>query len=258
MSVFTNRWSWYELLTSDPEGAKAFYRAVVGYGFAPWPDPAMAYTLVQTPGGRAMGGMMQLPVEVAAAGVPSHWIGTIEVQDVDAVAARVVALGGKVMHPPSDIPNVGRFANFLDPQGAAFSVMSPAQASTDPLPGPEVGGVCWAELWAPAPEAVLGFYGELFGWVQQSAMDMGEHGTYRIYGMPNDPNGIGGIAKLMPGQPAPAWLFYFIVEGIEAAVERIRGAGGQVIVGPQEVPGGGRFVIGCDPQGAVFAVLSIT
>jgi hypothetical protein len=44
------------------------------------------------------------------------------------------------------------------------------------------------------------------------------------------------------------------VPDIPSAVERIKANGGKVIMGPMEVPGGDRIVVGNDPQGAAFAL----
>lgn len=58
--------------------------------------------------------------------------------------------------------------------------------------------------------------------------------------------------------PQPAWLFYFVVDSVDTAAERIRSAGGQVINGPMPVPDGSWIVHGLDPQGAMFALVSET
>ena len=58
--------------------------------------------------------------------------------------------------------------------------------------------------------------------------------------------------------PVSVWNYYFTVEGIDAGAERIKKAGGQVLIGPHEVPGGQWIVQGMDPQGANFALLSAT
>jgi len=58
--------------------------------------------------------------------------------------------------------------------------------------------------------------------------------------------------------PAPAWGFYVNVDGIDAALERIKAHGGQVLMGPHEVPGGRWIVQAVDPQGAFFALVSDT
>jgi hypothetical protein len=55
-------------------------------------------------------------------GAPSHWLTYFEVTDVDASAKLVTELGGQVVSPPMDIPNVGRFAVVRDPQGAALAI----------------------------------------------------------------------------------------------------------------------------------------
>jgi len=56
--------------------------------------------------------------------------------------------------------------------------------------------------------------------------------------------------------PVPFWNYYFNVEAINAAAERVTGAGGQIINGPHQVPGGGWIVQGLDPQGAMFSLLA--
>jgi predicted enzyme related to lactoylglutathione lyase len=52
------------------------------------------------------------------------------------------------------------------------------------------------------------------------------------------------------------WLYYINVEAIDAAVERVKAGGGQVINGPMEVPGGSWIINALDPQGAMFALLA--
>ena len=61
-----------------------------------------------------------------------------------------------------------------------------------------------------------------------------------------------------PHVPVSVWNFYFLVDGIDAGAERIKAQGGQVVMGPHEVPGGQWIVQGMDPQGAFFALLSDT
>jgi hypothetical protein len=60
----------------------------------------------------------------------------------------------------------------------------------------------------------------------------------------------------MPGTPSPFWLYYFNVPEIRAAEERAKAAGGQVINGPMQVPGGSWIVQCLDPQGAMFAMVA--
>ena len=53
---------------------------------------------------------------------------------------------------------------------------------------------------------------------------------------------VGGMMTKPAEVPRPAWLYYFNVDGIDAAVERVKADGGQVHDGPMEVPGGAWIV----------------
>jgi predicted enzyme related to lactoylglutathione lyase len=57
-----------------------------------------------------------------------------------------------------------------------------------------------------------------------------------------------------PTMPAPAWLYYFNVSDLDAAAQRVQAGGGQILLGPVEVPGGSSIVQCADPQGAMFAL----
>ena len=98
------------------------------------------------------------------------------------------------------------------------------------------------------------FYNDVFGWQPSEAMDMGELGTYQMF---NRPHGmIGGMMNKPPELAAvpPNWQIYFRVPDINAAVERIKANGGQILNGPMEVPGGDWIVNAMDPQGAAFSL----
>lgn len=66
------------------------------------------------------------------------------------------------------------------------------------------------------------------------------------------------MMKRQPMLPAPMWLYYFMVDGIDAAIARITGQGGKVVMGPHQVPGGQWIVSAMDPQGGNFQLLSAT
>jgi predicted enzyme related to lactoylglutathione lyase len=87
-------------------------------------------------------------------------------------------------------------------------------------------------------------------------MDMGPMGTYQLFKTSAGGESIGGIMTKPPNIPAPFWTYYFQVDGIQAAAARITAAGGSVINGPMEVPGGSWVVQALDPQGAMFALVS--
>ena len=116
--------SWFELMTSDLDGAKPFYKTLFGWELTDRPMPNMpdaTYTVAKL-GEQEAGGLMTLPSQMT--GAPPCWMVYITVQDVDVSAQQAQELGGKVLMPPTDIPDVGRFAVIQDPQGAAFNIMT--------------------------------------------------------------------------------------------------------------------------------------
>src|SRR6185503_16177405 len=113
---------WNELITDKPESALAFYEEVLGVGSGTMEmGPGQTYQLLKV-GGTDVGGCMEPPMP----GVPNHWHVYFAVQDADATAAQAGAEGGQVAVEPFDIPTVGRSAVLTDPQGAMFSVLTPA------------------------------------------------------------------------------------------------------------------------------------
>jgi uncharacterized protein len=244
------RFVWYDLMTSDPAAARDFYSKVTGWGTAQWEGP-MPYTM-WTVNTVPIGGIMQLPPD---AGAPPHWLAYISSPDTDATVKEATDLGAKTRVAPNDIPTVGRFAVMSDPQGAVFAVFTPSGEAPGHDGAPAPGEFSWHELATTEPPAAFRFYEKLFGWNKTTAMDMGEMGTYQMYGR----NGIelGGIFPKPPQMPGPpAWLHYIMVEDADRAAEITKASGGTVVNGPMEVPGGDRIFQGIDPQGAMFAAHS--
>ena len=254
MSKNPSKFVWYELMTSDIQAAETFYKQVIGWDAKDAGMAAGPYTIVSV-GPAMVAGIMAIPPEAAAMGARPGWLGYIGVDDVDAATAQVKAAGGKEFKAPMDIPGVGRFSCVTDPQGAVFMLFKgngePDQAP--PAPGTP-GHIGWRELHAGDGVSAWDFYAKQFGWTQGEAMDMGPMGVYQMF--PSGDAPVGGMMTKTPETPMPHWLYYINVDAIDAAITRVTGAGGQVVNGPMEVPGGMWIVQGLDPQGAMFALLA--
>lgn len=111
---------WNELLTTDAEGAKAFYGTVFGWGAKTGDMPGMEYT-EWVLGDRSIGGMMPMG-EGFPAGMPPNWSVYFGTSDLDESLATVERLGGRALGEPMSIEGVGRFAPAADPFGAPFSL----------------------------------------------------------------------------------------------------------------------------------------
>ncbi|MDQ6436931.1 VOC family protein [Mesorhizobium sp. LHD-90] len=246
-----SRFFWYELLTDDPASAAKFYKAVVGWGSENWGDPQDPYIIVKV-GETGVGGIMRMPPEAKAMGTPPCWVGYIHVKDVDAATAKIKAAGGAIHREPADIPEIGRFSVVADPQGATFMLMAPQGPDQEPLPADTPGAVGWRELYTTDWKAALDFYAGQFGWTADEAMDMGPMGTYQLFTAGAERSG--GMMNKPANIPMPLWQFYFTVERLDAAAERVKANGGQVLMEPMQVPGGSWIAPCLDPEGAVFSL----
>lgn len=112
---------WFELMTTDVEGAKAFYEKLFGWEYETVPMQYGDYTVVKVDGD-AVAGIMDMPEECK--GMSPGWDIYITVSDVDAVAQEVTASGGKILKPVFPIPGVGKFCVLQDPQGAVMCAMT--------------------------------------------------------------------------------------------------------------------------------------
>jgi predicted enzyme related to lactoylglutathione lyase len=249
---------WYELMTTDPDGAKAFYDTLVGWNIGEAAPEFNGYRMIGRSDGGFAGGLLPITDEMAQHGARPGWLGYLNVRNVDDKVASIEAAGGKTWVAPTDIPNVGRIAMVTDPEAAPFYVMKPippAGHENEPSDvfSPDKQGRCsWNELSTTDSGAARRFYGEQFGWTSDDFMPMGEMGEYRFI----DHHGqrLGAIAGTSPGQQ-PRWRYYFRVPSISKAKETAEANGGKIVMGPMEVPTGDHILIGIDPQGAEFALV---
>jgi predicted enzyme related to lactoylglutathione lyase len=252
MSPSHGKFVWYELRTPDLKASEKFYGNVLGWAAKDAGMPAMPYTLFSA-GDQTVAGAVTMPGSVA---MPPHWMGFVGVDDVDAAAAKVKSLGGAIHMGPQDIPGVGRFAIIADPQGAFLALFKWVPTGNPPKPvAPGTPGHCgWHELYAGDVKTIFDFYGELFGWTKGDAVDIGPMGIYQLFNQGGV--NIGGMMTKPAAMPTPAWLYYFNVDGIEAAAARVKASGGTICHGPMQVPGDDWIAQIADPQGAMAALTS--
>lgn len=117
---------WNELATRDLGGAQSFYSELFGWTMETGPSPSGQgdYTSV-TNAGRMNGGMLVMD-EKWPPEVPAYWGVYFYVDDLDAAVTSTKDLGGSVIVPPMDIPEVGKLAVIQDPTNATVSLMEPA------------------------------------------------------------------------------------------------------------------------------------
>jgi uncharacterized protein len=117
----------------------------------------------------------------------------------------------------------------------------------------------WFEIHAAEPKRAMRFYGELLGWTFDS---FGDDYWLIHTGDPKKPGIDGG---LMPrrgpapdeGQPVNAYACVVDVADVDAAVARIPGLGGAVVVPKFAVPSVGWLAYARDTEGNLFGVMTM-
>lgn len=118
---------WQELVTPDQEASGSFFSKLLGWSLKRVDaDESGTYTLFQKDG-QDIAGMMKPTADTPGKG--SYWHSYIAVDDIDSCAKQTVELGGKVLVPPHDVPDVGRICAVSDPTGAVAHLMQPVNKS---------------------------------------------------------------------------------------------------------------------------------
>jgi uncharacterized protein len=249
-----SKFIWYDLMTPNMDAAQTFYEKAIGWNIVDGGMPGGNYRICNV-GADGVGGMMQFrPGDDPS--VPPFWSGYVHAPDVGLAAQQAVKLGGKIFREPQTVPGVVEFAILTDPSGAMFNVMRPIPQGERPVPAAGTPGTMgWNELHSGDWKQAWDFYHAMFDWEKHEAMEMGPMGTYQTFGL----GGVafGGMMNRHPSMPTPGWTYYWNVDGIDAAAARITGAGGKILMGPHQVPGGSWIVNAMDPQGGFFAAVSV-
>jgi predicted enzyme related to lactoylglutathione lyase len=246
--------SWVDLVTTDPAGAKAFYGELFGWEADDMPaGEAATYTMLSLDGDY-VGGLTEMRTEQREQGVPSHWFSYVTVESADAAAARAGELGGKAHGGAFDVLDAGRMAIIEDPDGAMLAAWEPrAHAGAGRVN--DVGCMTWNELQTRDPETAAAFYSGLFGWETEHIRDDGKlvYTTIKNAGSKN-----GGFMPMSEqhGDAPPFWLPYFTVASCDDAIAKARDLGGEALAGPIDLPDPppSRIAVVSDPQGAAFAI----
>jgi len=241
--------TWVDLGSRDVGAAMAFYGQLFGWDCKSQGEEFGGYHLAQLRGLNVagLGGQPQPG--------PAWWTTYFSTVDVDATIARVEGGGGKLVAGPMDVMGEGRLAVFMDPAGATFSAWQPMKHAGAGIVG-EPGTMWWHELNTREPIRSVEFYGHVFGWTSKQYDSDGMDYTLLEVGE-EDVGGIMPMGADFPAEVPNHWLVYFAVEDCDAAVEKVRSLGGDVKMGPTDIPVC-RFAVVSDPEGAVFAVAKPT
>jgi predicted enzyme related to lactoylglutathione lyase len=243
-----------ELSTSDHDGAKRFYGALLGWEPEEWQVPGdFIYSMMRLQGEYVAG--IQLKPEFQAS-LPPYWFNYVTVASADEAAARANECGGTVHVEPFDLRKSGRMAAIADPAGGTFGVWEPREHFGAGLVN-EPGCLTWNELSTTNPAAAIEFYESLFGWSIEP-IPTGDLPPYWSIGHEGAAGGRNGGIRELPeehreeGVPSH-WMPYFTVEAVDASIAIATEHGGANLAGPLDLQQA-RFAIIRDPQGGIFGI----
>jgi predicted enzyme related to lactoylglutathione lyase len=241
---------WFDCVTSDTYGSKAFYGAVFNWDFHSIGSGPGRYTLIENKG-RNIGGMHFRPRDQGGA-QGSRWLSLLSVDDPAQAARYVETNGGKVVVAPTPFEGRGVHALFRDNEGAVFGVLK-SQTGDPPDGTVTPGEFVWLDLFARDPKKAAEFYRGLAGYdvsVKETAAQ-----TQRVS---LKTNGLtrASIITLPKEIPDPGWLPFVHVDDVAAAVKRAAANGGKVLLAPRDDYFGGHVAVIADPQGGVIGIVN--
>jgi predicted enzyme related to lactoylglutathione lyase len=217
--------------------ARAFYTAVLG---------------------RSDLDIVQLHEQSVARGARPHWLGLLDVGDVERAAAAFAERGAIPLGPKWVNPQGLEAAVMRDPGGAVVALAKPPaahsadrRAATASSSSPDI---VWYELNTVDVGRAKANYAELFGWEFAQPVDLENLGVVHPFAWGPGGAPVGSMCDIA-GRPGvhPHWLFHLRAPSLAIALDAVRASGGTAL-DPLVLPNGDSLAICDDPQGAAFAV----
>lgn len=239
--------TWVDISTSDPAGTKTFYATLFGWQADDVPmEDAGGYGMFSLDG-RLVAGYG--PVQQQ--GQPTSWSVYFASDDLEKTVEIAEGAGGGVVAGPMDVFTSGRMAVLRDPAGAFFSLWQAGDHKGAQVQD-EAGALTWVELTTDDVAGAKTFYGEVFGWGEETA----EAGPMPYTEFKQGGRSVAGMMAKPADMPAGVpsyWMPYFQPADIDRTVAEAAALGATVMVPPSEIPNG-MFTILSDPQGGTFGL----
>ncbi|MFD3484225.1 VOC family protein [Streptomyces sp. NPDC058665] len=234
--------TWMELRTPDRKGALAFYQALFGWEYEPYPTGDAGGTVCLLHG-RPVAGIVPDTDRTTAV-----WTMYFATDDCDDTARRVTETGGRLIEAPADLADHARTAVAVDAVGARFGLWQGRSRLGSEIVN-EPDSLVRNDLITPDPGPARAFYTALFGFMLDGNDEVPEL-DFTFLRRP-DGHEIGGIIG-SPNVPTSAWGTLFAVSDADAVAERATASGGSSTE-PEDTPYA-RMATVTDPAGAVFSV----
>jgi uncharacterized protein len=246
-SPLLGKFVWRDLVTENPDAVKPFYAALFGWEFEEGRALGAPYTLVKS-GGQYIAGISRTRRPQPDQPV-SQWLSFMSVADVDRAAEQTRAAGGSVVAGPLDLPNIGRGAVVLDPDGAPLGLLRSSVGDPADTPTPALNRFLWTEHLSRNPQASADFYVTLAGFEVRKMDFAGRPYWVLVKGRER-----AGLLRNPIAVDRPIWLPYVRVADPAASAALAAQLGGRVLLAPRKELRNGTLALIADPTGAVLAL----
>ena len=250
----TGDFCWINILTPDPAGSRDFFGRLLGWTFD---DLSGMGDLIKVDG-QQIGGMFDLNSPQTPPGTPPVIGVMVKVDSADAMAEKVRSLGGKA-EAPMDVMENGRMVMCHDTSGANIDLWQPKNEAGMTADASHHGAPSWFENYSTDIPKSTEFYTKLFGWKPEVMHMPGmDYTTFKLDGVEMPIGGMMALTPDMGKDVPPHWATYFTVDDADKTAAKATELGGNVVVGPLDIPDVGRFAGIMSPQGVMFLVIKYT
>jgi predicted enzyme related to lactoylglutathione lyase len=243
---------WFDLVTDDLAAARRFYGTVFGWRFRTIGAAPASYTVIEHAGRDIAGMLAHAPPPGATS--TARWLALISVSDPGQVVRYVEQQGGTVIVPLATIAGRGTHVVFRDPQGAVVGVLH--SETGDPPDTPVADGdFFWLDLLTRDPAQAAEFYRGLANY-DVTEREVGP-GVTRLV-LASGGYARAGIAAMPAVVRQPGWLPYILVDDVAGTLEKVRAAGGKVLVEPRAELLDGNLAVIADLRGGVLGIVDWT
>lgn len=247
MGYHHGKFVWFEHLSHDIPGARAFYESLFDWQTEMVEIPAsVPYPMIYH-GGHEMGGFREGP-----AGTPTRWISYLSVPDIDASFRDGIAAGGDPVMPPVEYGMRGCGAVLADPTGAEFVIWQGTRGDPPDVTEIAESSWCWNELVTTDEKKAVAYYESAFGFTGE-AVDMGPMAAYYLLKKDGIPRA--GLMQATDPEEGSHWRPYVRVADCDACAAKARSLGARIVQPPRDIPAIGRFSVLTDPWSATIAVM---
>ncbi len=246
---------WFDLTSSDPDRAAAFYGEIFGWDAEPPREEFGGYRNFTKNGKRVAGLSPYMP---EAGGPANVWSVYLHTDDAEATLAAAQAAGGSVIVPPMAVGDEGTMLVVTDSAGAAIGFWQPNQHHGFTERG-EHGTPYWFESHTTDYAKSLDFYTRVLGARIEEVGTGGDPDAAgpdaygQVFTGDLSYMGIMDAAKLLPPGAGSFWQAYVTVDDVAATAEQIQSLGGTILMDPEPTPYGTLASV-TDPLGAIFSL----